>query len=87
MAYVKQEYFYSLAIGLKLEMSSRGVPCNLNVGELFQEALYNIPVQQWNSWLAQKFRDSVQTTGPGVSPVASNRSTRRVNTMEMRNRQ
>ena len=58
IAYVKQEYFYSLALGLKLELSSRGSPCNLDIGELFQEALYHVPVQQWNSWLAQRFRDN-----------------------------
>lgn len=58
--FVKQEYFYSMALGMKLDFCSRGTPANVNVAELFQEALTTVPVQEWNKWLSQKFEDEVE---------------------------
>ena len=40
-------------MSVKLEVS-KDVPCNLDIFDLFEE-VYNIPVQQWNLWITNRF--------------------------------
>ena len=49
-----------MALGMKLDFCSRGTPVNVNVAELFQEALTTVPVQEWNKWLSQKFEEEFE---------------------------
>lgn len=81
-----------MAVGMKLELSSRGHPCNLNVGELFQEALYTVPVQQWSSWLSDRVnehrvptdsRSNVDKINQALSPTSRTKKRVNTNTIEM----
>lgn len=59
MDWLKKEYFYSLAIGVKLGLSSRGKVSNLDISDLFDEACHAVPVQDWHTWITQRFLSSV----------------------------
>ena len=60
--WMKKEYFYSLAVGVKLELSKEGTPCNLDIGDMFQEACYTVNVKQWHTWITKKFVEAAQST-------------------------
>lgn len=54
---LKREYFYSLAISAKLNLSMQGRYCNVDASRLFDEVVDSIPFKQWHSWLTQRMLD------------------------------
>lgn len=58
IAWVKEKYFYALAVGVKLELMQRGTPVNLDVADLYQEAQYTVDVKQWQDWIYQRIMEA-----------------------------
>jgi hypothetical protein len=54
---LKREYFYSLAISAKLNLSMQGRYCNVDASRLFDEVADRVPFKQWHSWLTQRMLD------------------------------
>ena len=49
---LKQELFCSIAVGIKLNFSMQGHPCNKNIGALYELCCnLNIPRHGWNAWI------------------------------------
>jgi hypothetical protein len=52
---LKRIYFYSIAVSTKMNLSSAGIHCNLDVGSLFEKALESaIQTPQWPQWIHQQ---------------------------------
>lgn len=52
MERLNQELFCSVAVGIKLNFSMRGHPCNQNIATLYEQCCREkIPRQQWNAWI------------------------------------
>ena len=64
---VKRELFYSLALFIKMTLAEDGTFCNLNVGELFDEAK-DMDYRTWRTWIRQQYEartTSMHTTSYG----------------------
>ncbi|KAL6046688.1 hypothetical protein QOT17_022096 [Balamuthia mandrillaris] len=56
---VKQELFFSLAIGIKLNLSYAGKVCNKNVYALYEQAKkQNIDYRRWSTWIHAELEKS-----------------------------
>jgi hypothetical protein len=52
MEELRQELFYSLAVGIKLHLSMQGVQCTQSTTSLYEDATRDmIPTSAWNSWI------------------------------------
>jgi hypothetical protein len=47
---LKKEYFFTLALGVKLNRAIQQKPTNIDVAEMWKAA-QPIPWQQWNNWV------------------------------------
>jgi len=58
---LKKQYFFALAVGMKLSLVSTGRECNLQIPTLWDECIkQSIPYSQWKTWI-QHHIDDVQT--------------------------
>eukprot|EP01089_Gocevia_fonbrunei_P000359 TRINITY_DN10374_c0_g2_i1.p1 TRINITY_DN10374_c0_g2~~TRINITY_DN10374_c0_g2_i1.p1 ORF type:complete len:121 (-),score=22.09 TRINITY_DN10374_c0_g2_i1:93-455(-) len=55
---LKKDYFFSLVVGLKLKLFSEGQICNLNAGNLFDDA-QSVHYHRWNEWVLQQHQKSL----------------------------
>jgi len=56
---LKRIYFYSIAVTTKMNLSSAGIHCNLDVSSLFDKALEEgIQSPQWPQWINQQMATS-----------------------------
>ncbi|ELR21083.1 uncharacterized protein ACA1_282480 [Acanthamoeba castellanii str. Neff] len=52
MEELRQELFYSLAVGIKLNLSMQGIQCTQSITTLYDDAMRDmIPTSAWNSWI------------------------------------
>jgi len=71
LAEVKRSYFFSLGVGMKLNLSIQGKPCNINVAQLFEEANSTVPFRLWNAWLTSKIQQSTQEEERAIAAAAA----------------
>lgn len=48
-----RRYFCALALGIKLTLAQQGIPVNLDISTLYDQA-DSIPYATWNSWLNKR---------------------------------
>jgi hypothetical protein len=59
---VSQRFFFSCAIALKLNANLSGFKCNVDVNELYSEAIAaGIPFEKWDTFTALKMQESMVT--------------------------
>jgi hypothetical protein len=71
---MKREFFFTLAIGIKLNRTLQGVPCNLDTQHLWEQAKH-LHHSKWNEFLHTQFAQLQQTTS---SQSPSNDGSRQV---------
>jgi hypothetical protein len=63
---MKREFFFTLAIGIKLNRTLQGVPCNLDTHHLWEQAKH-LHHTKWNEFLHTQFAQ-LQQSAPSQSP-------------------
>jgi len=53
---LKQKYFFSVGVSVKLNQTLQGKPSTVNISQLFEQAqLNNVPFDQYDSWINKHF--------------------------------
>ncbi len=53
---MQQELFFSIAVGIKLNLSMQGRSSNKNIISLYEQAVAaQVPKSEWNVWLHKQF--------------------------------
>jgi hypothetical protein len=50
---LKKEYFFTLALGVKLNRAMQSKPTNVDVAQLWKSA-QSLSWQQWNTWILEQ---------------------------------
>eukprot|EP01102_Stenamoeba_stenopodia_P017447 TRINITY_DN624_c0_g1_i1.p1 TRINITY_DN624_c0_g1~~TRINITY_DN624_c0_g1_i1.p1 ORF type:complete len:749 (-),score=234.13 TRINITY_DN624_c0_g1_i1:126-2372(-) len=54
---VKQDLFYSMAVGIKLNLAMQGKSCNVDIQSLYEEA-QNISPKKWHAWISNQLLEN-----------------------------
>jgi hypothetical protein len=58
---LKEQYFRSLAVGVKLQGTMIGWYCNADMGLLYEEVLnQNVELNEWPSWITEQIKKRSQ---------------------------
>ena len=54
---LKKDLFYSVAVGLKLNLAMRGQSCNIDIASLYEKGQY-IDRKKWTEWIQKQMGTS-----------------------------
>jgi hypothetical protein len=76
MEVIKQQFFFSCAIALKMSATMAGQSCNVNVNQLYEEILEeNVALKDWNGWIAERIIAATsEPAPPSPSPEPKKRA-------------
>lgn len=70
---MKREFFFTLTVGIKLNRTLQGQPCNLDAHALWDRAKL-IHYRKWNDWLNAQFIDDQSASNTAQSNANNNKT-------------
>jgi hypothetical protein len=70
---MKREFFFTLTVGIKLNRTLQGQPCNLDAHALWDRAKL-IHYRKWNDWLNAQFIDDQSASNAAQANANNNKA-------------